>query len=199
MWSMILFFNWKSKNKICVCASIILLLGSILHHCKVPYSQKKPQTNKNVVCSLFHETYKTHFLIGLYSLLSSCSTQPNAYDKCLHLKWWVFSMCLSSCKGCMQLPDPKQFEQAIEVLWLLWNCASVFLENIYLKQNKQGLISPNFFPSARIIISPSSTLVLRPLKTLSMEFRHLTAQTSYFKAGYSYPQYILLSTLIYWG
>lgn len=100
-------------------------------------------------------------------------------------------MCLSPCKGCMQLPDPKQFEQAIEVLCLLWNCASVFLENMYPKQNKQGLISPNFFPSARIIISPSSTLVLRPLKTLSMEFRFLRAQTSYFKAGYSYPQYIL--------
>lgn len=87
-----------------------------------------------------------------------------------------------------QLLDPKLVEQAIEDKCLVWNRASVFLENIYLKQNKEGLISPNFFPSARRIISPSSTLVLRPLKTLSVGFRSLTAQASYFKAAYSYPQ-----------
>lgn len=94
-------------------------------------------------------------------------------------------MCLSPCNGCMQLLGPKLVEQAIEDLFLLCNCAPVCLENICLKQNK-GLISPNFFPSTRIIIASSSALVLRPLKTFSVGFRSLTAQTSYLKAGYSY-------------
>lgn len=85
----------------------------------------------------------------------------------------------------MQLLDSKLVEQVIEDLFLLWNCVSVCLESICLKQNKEGLISPNFFPSARIIIAPSSTLVLRSLKTFSLGFKSLTAQTGYLKAGYS--------------
>lgn len=95
-------------------------------------------------------------------------------------------MCLSPCNGCLQLLDPKLVEQATEDLCLLWNWGSVCLENICLKQNKEGLISPNFFPSARIIIAPSSNLVLSPLKIFSVGFRSLRAQTSYLQTGYSY-------------